>query len=70
MMILITVGDSLHQVFDCIMMGPYSKMNFWTNGHSQKLGVPDWARDADGVGHSCKETRCLHLHVVVTQDDL
>lgn len=34
------------------MMGPYSKANLWTAGASQKLGVPDWARDADGAGLS------------------
>lgn len=25
-------GDSLHQIFDCIMQGPYSRVDFWTDG--------------------------------------
>ena len=45
-------GDSLHQIFDCIMQGPYAKVDFWTRGAEGQLSVPSWARDANGAGLS------------------
>jgi hypothetical protein len=43
-------GDSLHQIFDCIMQGPYSKVDLWARGSGKELPVPSWARDAGGLG--------------------
>lgn len=45
-------GDSLHQIFDCIMQGPYSKVELWARGSERELPVPSWARDAGGLGLS------------------
>jgi hypothetical protein len=45
-------GDSLHQIFDCIMMGPYSKVDMWSKGSTGVLSVPNWARDTGGLGNS------------------
>ena len=43
-------GDALHQIFDCIVMGPYSRIDFWDRGVAKDLDVPFWARDASEVG--------------------
>jgi hypothetical protein len=43
-------GDSLHQIFDCIAMGPYARMDFWTSGSDGSLPVPYWSRDTAGSG--------------------
>jgi hypothetical protein len=45
-------GDSLHQIFDCIMMGPYAKVDMWSKGSTGTLNVPNWARDTNGLGLS------------------
>lgn len=45
-------GDSLHQMFDCMVQGPYAKVDFWSKGVNSELPVPDWARDAGGLGNS------------------
>ena len=43
-------GDSLHQTMDCVMQGPYAKVDFWASGSERELPVPFWARDAGGLG--------------------
>lgn len=43
-------GDSIHQIFDCIMMGPYSRIDFWDRGAGKDLEVPFWARDKSELG--------------------
>ena len=45
-------GDALHQAMDCYVMGPYSRVDFWSPGSDKKLPVPFWARDASGTGAS------------------
>ena len=25
-------GDAIHQIFDCIVMGPFSRVDFWDRG--------------------------------------
>lgn len=45
-------GDALHQGFDCFVMGPYSRIDFWAGARSHALAVPFWARDAGGEGES------------------
>jgi hypothetical protein len=47
-------GDSLHQMFDCMVQGPYAKVNLWSPGIANELPVPNWARDTDGEGLSRK----------------
>lgn len=43
-------GDALHQIFDCIVMGPMSRVDFWDRGVAKDLEVPFWARDASELG--------------------
>lgn len=46
-------GDSLHQIFDCIVQGPYARVNLWARGQGpSELPGPSWARDAGGAGRS------------------
>lgn len=45
-------GDALHQGMDCYVMGPYSRVDFWSPGSDRELPVPFWARDASGTGKS------------------
>lgn len=41
-------GDSLHQMFDCLFLGPYARMDMWTTGSSGSLPSPVYYRDAQG----------------------
>jgi hypothetical protein len=45
-------GDSLHQMFDCIVQGPYARVDLWSRGSMSQLPVPNWARDTGGQGRS------------------
>jgi len=45
-------GDAIHQIFDCVVQGPYSKVDFYPSGPENTFPVPTWARDAGGLGHS------------------
>jgi hypothetical protein len=45
-------GDSLHQLFDCMVQGPYARVDLWSTGSNRELPVPNWARDSDGTGLS------------------
>jgi hypothetical protein len=47
-------GDSLHQMFDCMVQGPYARMDLWSRGSRSELPVPHWARDTNGAGVSRK----------------
>lgn len=43
-------GDSIHQIFDCIIMGPFSRVDFWDRGAGKEFEVPFWARDQSEEG--------------------
>jgi hypothetical protein len=43
-------GDSLHQMFDCMVQGPYARVDLWSPGSRNNLPVPHWSRDAGGAG--------------------
>lgn len=43
-------GDSIHQIFDCMVLGPHSRVNFWDQGAAKDLEVPFWARDSSEEG--------------------
>lgn len=45
-------GDSLHQIFDCVAMGPYARMDLWTQGSKADLPVPFWSRDEFGLAEN------------------
>lgn len=44
-----TEGDAIHQIMDCIFMGPYSKVNYWPvpqyREEEDNLKGPSWYRD-------------------------
>jgi len=46
-----TEGDAIHQILDCIFMGPYSRVDYWPiplhndNGLEAELKGPTWYRD-------------------------
>lgn len=37
-------GDALHQVMDCMFMGPYARMDYGNRGVRGNLPVPSWSR--------------------------
>jgi hypothetical protein len=39
-------------MFDCMVQGPYARMDLWSRGSDQGLPVPHWARDTQGQGLS------------------
>jgi hypothetical protein len=38
-------GDSLHQLFDALVLGPYARANMWPTDMGQELPRLDWFRD-------------------------
>ena len=38
-------GDSLHQLFDALILGPYGRANMWPNNNMQSLPTSAWFRD-------------------------
>jgi hypothetical protein len=50
-----TEGDAIHQILDCIYMGPYSRINYWPipifKDNEENLKGPAWYRD-DNEGKS------------------
>ena len=37
-------GDALHQLMDCMFMGPYSRMDYGSRGARNNLPIPSWSR--------------------------
>lgn len=37
-------GDALHQLMDCMFMGPYARMDYGSRGVRNNLPVPSWSR--------------------------
>ena len=37
-------GDALHQLMDCMFMGPMARMDYGSRGHRGTLPVPSWSR--------------------------
>ena len=42
-------GVFMHQMMDCIFMGPYTKVNYWPGDSQGRLSVPAWYRDLNGL---------------------
>jgi hypothetical protein len=38
-------GDALHQLMDCVFMGPYARLDYGHRGHRGTLPVPSWSRN-------------------------
>jgi hypothetical protein len=49
-------GDVLHQIMDCLFMGPYSRVDYWPipecvdSDDDECLTGPFWSRDDNGMG--------------------
>lgn len=64
-------GDLIHQMLDCVYLGPYARMDYWPMSYCGKdenncLHGPSWSRDADGTGQrrgvdprTCPKTKTL-----------
>ena len=52
-------GDIMHQMMDCVFMGPYPKVNYWTQDLLGLLPVPSWHRDVDGTTRAVNPRECV-----------
>lgn len=52
-------GDIMHQMMDCVFMGPYPKVNYWPQDLLGLLPVPTWHRDADGTSRAVDPRECV-----------
>lgn len=62
-------GDALHQLMDCMFMGPYARMDYGHRGHRGTLPVPSWSRSNsdDDVRGLAPPTRAFALPCSVGQ---
>jgi len=47
-------GDALHQLMDCIFMGPYASMDYGAKGYGEALPVQTWSRRSDGASQGSR----------------
>ena len=52
-------GDIMHQMMDCVFMGPYPKVNYWPQDLLGLLPVPSWHRDHDGSSRAVDPRACV-----------
>jgi hypothetical protein len=52
-------GDIMHQMMDCVFMGPYTKVNYWPQDLLGLLPVPSWHRDHDGTSRAVDPRVCV-----------
>ena len=52
-------GDIMHQMMDCVFMGPYNKVNYWPGDSKGTLPVPTWYRDANGSSRAVDPRGCI-----------
>jgi hypothetical protein len=52
-------GDIMHQMMDCVFMGPYSKVPYWPRDSQGILQVPEWFRDTDGSSRAVDPRECV-----------
>ena len=52
-------GDIMHQMMDCVFMGPYSKVAYWPQDSQGILAVPEWFRDSDGSSRAVDPRECV-----------
>jgi hypothetical protein len=52
-------GDIMHQMMDCVFMGPYTKVNYWPQDLLGILPVPSWHRDHDGTSRALDPRVCV-----------
>lgn len=52
-------GDIMHQMMDCVFMGPYNRVNYWAGDSQGHLPVPAWHRDANGTSRAVDPRACV-----------
>lgn len=52
-------GDIMHQMMDCVFMGPYPKVDYWPRDLLALLPIPSWHRDADGTSRAVDPRVCV-----------
>ena len=52
-------GDIMHQMMDCVFMGPYTRVPYWAADSQRTLPVPVWHRDANGTSRAVDPTTCV-----------
>ena len=52
-------GDIMHQMMDCVFMGPYSKVNYWPSDSHGLLPLPAWFRDDNGSSRAVDPRVCV-----------
>ena len=53
-------GDIMHQMMDCVFMGPYNKVDYWAGDSQGHLSVPVWYRDGNGTSRAVDPESCVH----------
>lgn len=58
-----TEGDAVHQILDCMFLGPYSRVNYWPIPRDmenvEKMYGPSWSRDEnDGQTRAIDIDQC------------
>ena len=52
-------GDIMHQMMDCVFLGPHAKVNYWPPDSQGRLPIPSWFRDEDGTSRRVDPRKCL-----------
>ena len=52
-------GDIMHQMMDCIFMGPHDKVAYWPRDSQGVLPIPAWFRDKDGSSRAVDPRACV-----------
>ena len=52
-------GDIMHQMMDCVFLGPYTNVNYWPLDSARHLPVPAWFRDANGSSRALDPRACV-----------
>jgi hypothetical protein len=52
-------GDIMHQMMDCVFMGPYTQVPYWAADSQRSLAIPIWHRDANGTSQAVDPTSCV-----------
>ena len=52
-------GDIMHQLLDCIFMGPYDSVDYWPVDSGRLLAIPVWHRDGNGSSRGVDPRACV-----------
>ena len=52
-------GDIMHQMMDCVFMGPYPRVDYWPVDSHRILSIPTWYRDSNGSSRQLDPRKCV-----------